>query len=489
MTSQGHDRTLLNWITIDRDQARPIYRQISDQLRGAILDGRLCAGSYLPASRVLAGDLGISRNTSMQVYDQLIAEGFLESRRGSGTRVSTTLRSKPAIGQAETRALFRTLPAHTQLQTQDLYLGEPPGCAFQPGIPAFDAFPRLTWARLLKRHALRADQFILDYAHAGGYMPLRQELAKYLTASRGVACAPEQILIVTSTRAAIMAVAALLWPRQSTVAVEDPGYLVAKRALSQAGHHLRLVILDRHGARVNDLIARPEGCVGVYLTPAHQWPTGVTLSASRRIALLDWAARTDAWVLEDDYDSEFRFDSPPVATLHSYGSGRVIHIGTFSKTLAPSLRTAYFVVPPEFAEQFNQQVFLHGVEPPLHVQAALADFLAEGHFARHIARMCKLYAKRRSLLIAALQDKFGDRLRLDVPAGGLQLIARLPGDVPASAIAKSAASQDLVARPMLAYQLERAPPNALHLGFAAVPEYQIAPLVARLHAAISHHFR
>jgi GntR family transcriptional regulator / MocR family aminotransferase len=487
-TRRLRSAVLLNWIGVDQARDLPFYRQVSDQLRTAILCGRLAPGTYLPASRALALDLGVSRITTLQAYDQLLAEGFLESRRGSGTRVATSLAEKPGVTESATQSLFQTAPVHTEVHLQELYDREPSGVAFQPGIPAYDAFPRLRWARLLQRHALRNDQFILDYAHIGGYAPLRHELAKYFNGSRGVTCTPEQILIVTSTRAAIEVAARILWPAGSIVAVENPGYVVAKRVLNAAGFGLRLVAVDGQGLRVEDFVSSSEGCVGAYVTPAHQWPTGVTLSASRRVALLDWAARRGAWILEDDYDSEFRFDSPPVGTLHSLGSGRVLYIGTFSKTLVPSIRTAYMVVPTDLIDTFMHAVYLHGLEPALHVQAALADFLGDGHFARHVAGMRKLYARRRALLVRALEDAFGDRLRLHCPAGGLQLIAYLPEGVSAPMVSRLAAEVDLVARPMSVYHLSGTAPEALHLGFAAVPEAEIEQKVARFRAAVSKCF-
>lgn len=483
-----HPSALLNWVSVDRAIDVPLFRQISDQLRSAIMSGDLASGAYLPASRSLAVELRVSRNTTLKAYDKLLAEGFLESRQGSGTRVARVLDERPTATRNETQALFRIVPEHTEVHIQEMYEGEPPGVTFQPGIPGFDAFPRLLWSRLLRRHALRNDQFILDYAHIGGYAPLRLELAKYLNGSRGVACSPEQVIVVTSTRAAIVAVARTLWKPGATVAVEDPGYTVAMRVLSAAGIRLRLVPVDERGVRVQDFVTNENACAGVYLTPAHQWPMGVTLSAERRMDLLDWAERAGAWILEDDYDSEFRFDSPPVAPLHASGTGRVIYIGTFSKTLVPSIRTAYLVVPTDLVHRFERTVYQHGVEPALHVQAALADLISDGHFARHIVLMRKLYKKRRAILVDALHEVFQDRLDLTCPAGGLQIIAHLPDSVPALRFAQEAAEADLVARPMAAYQVHGKAPNAVHLGFAAVPEADIESGVRRLHEAVSSCF-
>jgi GntR family transcriptional regulator/MocR family aminotransferase len=472
---------LLNWIRVDRRSQAPLYRQVADQIRHALLAGRIGSGELLPASRALALDLGVSRITTLQAYDQLTAEGFLETRQGSGTRVAIALAQKPLVRSNASCEPFRS-------QNLQQLFSEPDSVEFQPGIPAFDAFPRLRWSRLLQRHGSRNDPSILDYAHVGGYAPLRQELAKYLAGSRGVDCRPEQVIVVTCTRAAVAATCSLLWGPGTEVAVEDPGYKVVQRVLLAAGHRLRHVAVDAHGMQVDELLTGSDPCVGAYVTAAHQWPTGVTLAAERRIALLDWAARTGAWIIEDDYDSEFRFDSPPVATLHSFGSGRVVYVGTFSKTLVPSIRTAYLVVPPEAVGSFERQVFKQGLEPPLHVQAALADFLAEGDFCRHVARMRKLYAQRRDLLVRALRRVFDGRLAVDCPPGGLQLIAMLPERVADVAVSRRAAEAGIVARPLSNWHVHQPAPNALQLGFAAVPEHRIEPAVSRLHDAISDLF-
>lgn len=468
---------LLNWVRLDRRSEVALYRQIADQVRGALVSGRIAPGVRLPASRVLAADLGVSRITTVQAYDQLIAEGFLETRRGGGTHVAPGLVARPPAPAARPLA-----PVHLQEM-----FDEPAGLAFQPGIPAFDAFPRARWSRLLQRHAARDDPNLLDYAHIGGYAPLRQEIARYLGGSRGVACHPKQVIVVSSTRAAVAAIASVLLPEPSTVAVEDPGYLVIQRLFAAMGHRLRHVRVDGHGMRVEDL-AGGDACACAYVTPAHHWPTGCTLVAERRLALLDWAERTGAWLIEDDYDSEFRFDSPPVATLHSLGSGRVVYVGTFSKTLVPSVRTAYVVVPPHAADAFERAVFQLGIEPALHVQAAIADFLAEGDFPRHIARMRKLYASRRAALADALETAFGGRIAVHRPPGGLQLLAILPDGVRDVAVSARAAAVDVVARPLSTWQVAAPVPNALQLGFAALPEPVIASAVTRFHAAVADLF-
>lgn len=477
----SRQRALLNWISVERGSTLPLYRQIADQIRHAVIAGQIDPGDLLPASRTLARDLKVSRITTLQAYEQLIAEGFLEAHQGAGTRVARALAKKPLPELAASYRPFRS--EHLQE-----FFDEPQSVEFQPGIPALDNFPRLRWSRLLQRHAMRSDPTLLDYAHIGGYAPLRQEIAKYLNGSRGVACHPKQVIVVTSTRAAVSVTCAVLWPAGSMIAVEDPGYQVIQRILLAAGHELCHIPVDARGLQTHMLPDVSKQCAGAYVTPTHHWPTGRTLSAERRLELLDWARQSDAWVIEDDYDSEFRFDSPPVTTVHSLDRGRVIYIGTFSKTMAPSIRTAYLVVPRDAASNFEREVFGMGIEPSLHIQAAIADFIREGDFSRHIARMRTVYARRRDLLVESLQETFGESLAVHCPPGGLQLVATLPDDVSDLEVSHRAADAGIVARPMSNWAVTRPGPSALQLGFAAVPESKIASGVERLHAAISDMF-
>ena len=467
----------------------PVCRQIAGQLREAILRGRLRPGALLPASRTLAIDLGVSRTTSLHAYEQLVAEGFLEARRGSGTRISARLGSDDSVDEAFTRTFPGSGAAHHDAapERRDIFFDpEPPVAAFQPGIPAFDTFPRSRWARLLQRHGRRGDQFILDYAHPGGYGPLRQAIARYLVSSRGLQCSAEQLVIVSSARAAVSVACAVLLPPGSAAVVEDPGYNTGRSCLEAAGAAIVAVSVDGRGLRVDDPAMRAPAVRLVYTTPAHQWPTGVTLSAPRRLRLLEWAHRQNAWIIEDDYDSEFRYSSPPVATLHSLADGeRVVYVGTFSKTLVPSIRCAYLVVPRRRREVFAEAAFKRGCEPSLHVQAALSDFIDEGHFARYIVRMRKVYRRRRDRLASALRASFGGLVDIALPDGGLQLVASLPATLPAREVSVRAARADLVARDIAVYYRASPAPNALHLGFGAVTEGEIDGAVERLRDAVS----
>lgn len=482
-------RALLNWLVVDRASRRTLNRQICDQLREAILEGRLDGGITLPSTRGLAKDIGVSRITTLHAYEQLVAEGFLEASPGAGTRVSMHLGSGEFKDLNQARAQTRAFVVEDPLRyVSKLYGDRSANLAFQPGIPAFDRFPHLTWSKLLAKTALRQEPEMLDYAHIGGYGPLREEIAAYLQGSRGVECDPAQVIVVTSVRTAIAAVSAVLWNNTGLVAVEDPGYRIARVVLARNGHDVLPVPTDADGMQVSRLGAAARGCVGAYTTPAHHWPSGVTLSARRRAALLNWAVQSGAWIIEDDYDSEFRFDSPPLGTLYGMNSGRVVYVGTFSKTIAPSLRTAYLVVPKHSITAFEKFTYEAATEPALHVQAALSSFMAEGYFTRHIARMRKLYGKRRSLLVAALAETFGDRLSVHAPPGGLQITANLPERVPAKIFSAQAAQADLLARSTFVNFVDQPPDNALQLGFAAIPEADILPLVQRLDQATRHLF-
>lgn len=483
MTDFRRSGTLLDWLQIDRDKPEPLYRQIADQLRRAIIDGRLPPGAALPPTRDLAQRLGLARNTALQAYEVLMAEGCLLTVRGAGTTVAPLLAASGGDGLRRPALLLPPAAAMPQVLPPDAYAHEPPVLAFRPGIPAFDHFPRRIWGRLLNRQALNNHQSLLDYTHPGGSPALRAGLARYLTMSRGVSCGPEQVIIVSSTRAACTLLAQLLLSPGATVAVEDPGYLAVKRIMLASGRKLRLLPVDDHGARIDDLIADPQDCAATFLTPTHHWPTGATLSAARRLALLRWAAAGGAWIFEDDYDGIFHFDGAAPPTLYSLASSGVIFLGSFSKLLAPSIRCAWLVVPPGLVGLFETHCYRHGIEPPLHVQAALADFLNEGHFVRHLAAMRRVCADRRAMLADGLTRHFGGALTIRPRSGGLQVVADLPKGTSARAFSAAAGAAHLVARPLHAYQIAGPIPEMLQFGFAGVPEDQIDNAVARLRQA------
>jgi GntR family transcriptional regulator/MocR family aminotransferase len=477
----SRQRIVPDWISLKRRSSMPLYRQISDAILTAIVDGRFPPGAYLPSSRVLAGDLGISRVTVYTAYELLVAERLLETREGSGTRVSPDFGMHAQQDTDERRRPFLAPKAHDDQSPVFLLPTETPVLQFQPGIPAFDTFPRQIWSRLLRRHGLRADPAMLDYGHAGGYGLLRDMIARHVIAARGLACVAKQVIVVTSSRAAISLACSILAKSGDKAIVGDPGYNTSRLCIERMGLKTVPIPVDDDGLKVSKLTSSECDARILYVTPTHHWPTGVSLSPARRHILLKWAKERDAWILEDDYDSEFHFDGPAPLPLQRDDAGeRVIFLGTFSKALVPSIRCAYLVVPKALAETFEEQSALMGVEPALHVQAALADFIKDGSFAHYIQNMRKVYRRRRDKLERALANSLAGTIRVRHPAGGLQLVADLPDHILADEVGERGARINMCLRPMSVYSVNGSPVNALHLGFAPVPEPDIAPAVRRL---------
>lgn len=491
-------RLLLDWIALDGDGALPLYRQLYTQLRTAVISGRLEAGSLMPSSRLLAHELGVSRNTVLNAYDQLAAEGYLETNEASATKVSR-LSMEASAGTAKSSAPPMPTPEVFDIETMPVdsprwralrgntpSLDLPESVAFAPGVPAFDQFPTKTWARLIAQHVHRMQPDMADNDdHVGGYGPLREALTSYLRASRMVACQSDQVLVVSSARAGLDLICRVLADPRSTALVEEPGYNSAKTTIQAAGVPIVAVPVDDEGIRI-DLgeLSSPNARLA-YVTPSHQWPTGVSLSAGRRQELLRWAERRNAWIVEDDYDSEFRYAGQPLATLQGLDGGhRVIYLGTFSKVMFPSLRTGYIVVPKSLVTMFRKALYYAGQEPPLHIQAAIADFIVEGHFAAHIRRMRRVYKRRQSALVDELIRHIGRRISVERPPGGMQMALRLPDEYRAKAVSRAAASAGIHVRPLSLYAITQPAPNALHLGFAAVPDRSIAPAAELLANAI-----
>jgi GntR family transcriptional regulator/MocR family aminotransferase len=485
-------RLLLDWIVLDRRAPLPLFRQLYLQLRAATMSGRLPGGSLLPSSRMLSRELGVSRNTVLDAYDQLIGERYLETSEGSATTVVHlalhTAHPAATAGEAVDAAPMPVMSKRgLALQSSSgRHFDLPDVVAFAPGVPAFDEFPVKTWVRLLSLQAHRMQPDMADNdAHVGGYGPLREELSSYLRLSRMVACQSDQVFVVSSARAGLDLICRLIADPGTSCLMEEPGYNAAKNVMRAAGLEIVPVPVDAEGLRI-DLGegSAPEARLA-FVTPSHQWPTGVSLSANRRQRLLDWAERRNAWVVEDDYDSEFRFDSPPLATLQGLDGGRrVFYTGTFSKVLFPSLRTAYVVVPRPLISAFRQAVYFAGQEPALHIQAALADFISEGHFSAHVRRMRRVYKRRQSIFVEALVRGLGSQIPVVRPPGGMQMSLILPKEYKAEEVSLSAAAAGLHARPLAIYASTDAAPNALHLGYAAIPDRRIEPATEALAAAI-----
>jgi GntR family transcriptional regulator/MocR family aminotransferase len=404
---------------LDPAAAEPYYRQIYERFRNAISSGLLKPGDRIPAARALAKELGLARGTIEAAYSLLVAEGYIQARGQAGTIVAPGLKPQTPVAIPEP-------PLDKRISS----IGFRPDSIlpFQMGLPALDEFPRKIWARLGAR-CVRAMQ-PSDMAHPSVYgLPkLRAEIAAYLQVSRGINCAASQVFVTSGYRHTIELIGLALLKAGDRVWLEDPGYPPTRELLAHMQIAAVPVRVDQEGMVVSEGIKSAPRARAAVVTPAHQSPLGVSLSLPRRQALLDWAGRHNAWIVEDDYDGEYRYVSRPLPALKSLDrDGRVLYAGTFSKVLFPSIRLAYLVVPESQVERFEQIIQTFAGGSPELTQAIVTAFITEGHFARHIQRMRRLYAERREATSAGLQSVLGQHVRIDAQPGGMHLILRLQG--------------------------------------------------------------
>jgi GntR family transcriptional regulator/MocR family aminotransferase len=471
-------------IEIDRHQALPVYMQICERFKSAIAAGHLKPGDRVPALRGLATQLNTARGTVEMAYDILVDEGYLQMRGAAGTFVSSSLpasATKPAARKGRERV---DVPRAKQ-SAADLGHDAKP---LRPGLPALDAFPRKVWSRIVAHRARIVDIASLTYPDPAGYGPLRERIATYLGLSRGVECAPEQVFVTSGYRASLELILRSLAKADDSAWFEDPGYFLARSFLTEAGLKLVPVPIDRDGLDAETGTALDPHARFAIVTPAHQSPLGVTLSLARRMKLLDWAERAGSWIVEDDYDSEFRYAGRPLPALKSLDvNDRVIYCGTFSKVLFPGLRLSYVVAPERAIARFEQLTRSMNAGPPHLLQAAVADFMAQGHFARHLKRMRALYAERRELFAQALEKAFGSRARIELPSGGMHLLmlfdADKQGPVDDLAIAARARDSGLAVSGLSSWYLGARTKRTLRgmvLGFANVADAAEAARLARM---------
>jgi GntR family transcriptional regulator/MocR family aminotransferase len=410
------------WLQLDGDGS--LYRQTYRALRAAILDGRLPSGVRLPSSRTLAREAKLARNTVLQAYEQLVAEGYAVSRRGAGTFVASELPealARPADPDSDAgRERLEAAPlsaygerAMRHLPRRVTWGRRPPTPRydFRYGDPAYDDFPHATWCRLLARRARRASERHLSYSSPGGAPELRETLASYLARTRGVACQPDDVLVTYGTQQAIDLTARVLIDSGDPAVVEEPGYLGIRNALEIAGAEVIGVPVDDEGLPPDALEGRAAKLVCV--TPSHQFPLGGVMPLARRVALLDRAGRTGAFVLEDDYDGEFRYDGRPLESLQALDrSGRVLYAGTVSKVMFPALRIGYLVMPPSLREALLAAKAFADTGTAHLEQRVLADFIREGFFERHLRRARVRNASRRAALLRALDSELGDAVEV-----------------------------------------------------------------------------
>ena len=479
-------RGILPLLALDRSSTKPLHRQVYDGYRARILAQDLHPGQSVPSTRELARALQVSRITVLNAYAQLLAEGYFEARVGAGTFISTSLPDRlpfrPETAANEARpgprrfaALAATIPLH---QPAPWVTGRG---AFNVGQPALDAFPFRVWSDLMSNYARSLQVSALQYGESMGLLELREAIATYLRTARAVHCEAEQVMIVSGSQQALdIATRALLDPGVP-VWVEEPGYWVIHDVLKGAGCRAVPVAVDAEGLDVSAGIRSCRKARAVFVAPSHQYPLGVTMSASRRLQLLEWAQSAGSWIIEDDYDSEYRYDSMPIASLQGLDRHeRVIYIGTFSKVLFPSLRLGYVVIPRDLLQLFKNVRHAMDLCPSHTLQAVLTQFIREGHFSRHLRRMRMLYGERRRALVDALQDEFGSRLTILGAEAGMHLTVEIAGGIDDRAVAMRAVAKKLWLWPLSPAYVGDAPRQGFILGFGNTTVAEIPEAVQRM---------
>ncbi|TAM32189.1 MAG: PLP-dependent aminotransferase family protein [Paraburkholderia sp.] len=496
---------LSDWLSaqLDKDSAEPAYRQLLQLMQQAILTGRLAPGTKLPSSRTLALDLGVARNTVLHVYDQLSAEGYVISSTGSGTYVADTRPDSAAVGLrppagANASAEAGSTPAGAACPRGDMSvrgqrLIDEAGVsakqwgAFMPGVPDVAEFPSRTWSRLQSRLWRSASHDLLTYAPGGGYRPLRRALSDYLRVARSVRCSPDQIIITTGIHQSMDLAVRLLADVGDRAWVEEPCYWGARSVLQSSGLKLAPIPIDDEGLNPGeaDLCEPPRIAL---VTPSHQYPLGMVMSLARRRMLLEYARQHKVWIIEDDYDSEFRYGSRPIASLQGLDNAdRVIYVGSLGKMLFPGLRIGYMVVPERLAATFRTGVAELYREGQLMQQAVLAEFIMDGYLTSHVRRMRTLYGERRQLLIDAVTRHFGDALPVMGDEAGLHFVLGLPAHCDDRAVTADALNNGVIVRPLASYYSRTQERKGILTGYACVPHEQIAPAFATLARVIEEH--
>lgn len=484
----------------------PLHRQIYEEVRRGILSGRLARGKRVPSTREMAKQVGVARATVSMAYDYLLGEGYFETYRGSGTYVSRHLPDELTDAQDVVDELAEQLPERTaplprrrqlsrygsSLQLKD-WIGFPeeePEIQFTFGRPDLSEFPMRIWSQLLSRHCRQRNLSLLDCpTKAGGFEPLRVAIAGYLARARAVICDPEQVIVVNGSQQALDLVTRVLVDPGDLVGIEEPGYVGAQRAFQAQGANLSPIFVDSNGIKTDYLKSRfdvstPESLKVLYVTPSHQYPTGVSLSLPRRLDLLAWASRTGTIIIEDDYDSEYRYKGKPFPALAGIDSGAsVIYVGTFSKVLLPALRLGYLVVPKDLVDVFSRAKWLADRHSPLIQQQVLADFILEGHLERHIRRMRSIYSDRRKLMIEVLQGLFEKDVTIYGDNAGINMLVRLNIKVSDSELVTRAKSLGVGISSTKNMYLGDAPEGEFLLNYGGMSEQTIIEGLTRLRAA------
>ncbi|GIN98994.1 GntR family transcriptional regulator [Siminovitchia terrae] len=463
------------WIPIDRKRDIPFVRQIYIQIRTQILRGDLPAGERLPSTRQLSNELQVSRNVILEAYEQLIAEGYIEARQGSGTYVA----------EGTYLQQVHNVKCDTGFQDDASTGAEKDMINFRSGIPDLRLFPRKTWAKLSYDVCHDISHNILSYGNPEGRPELRHALSRYLVKSRGVHCQPHQLVITSGATQALTLVAKLVLSAGDKVILEDPITNDIQTIFSSPGSLLHPIPVDEYGMRT-ELIAPDINPKCIFVTPSHQFPLGSTLPIQRRIQLIQYARATGCYIVEDDYDSEFRYEGSPISSLQGLDPDHVIYIGSFSKILSPALRLGYLILPPRLIEQCRKLKWFSDLHTPSLEQIILGRFIEEGYLERHILKMKKVYKKRRDHLVDLLINHFSHEVRVFGHSTGLHLIAEFKDKIFTEELLKKILHAGVHVYPVEDHTIQKGKhQNRIILGYGHLCEEDIEEGIRRLNMCLS----
>jgi GntR family transcriptional regulator / MocR family aminotransferase len=480
--SKTASEILLADIKVNRNAAVPIYHQLYEQFRAMILGKRLRSGNRLPSSRILARQIGVSRVVVTQSFEQLIAEGYLIGKTGSGTFVADMIPDYLTL--AKKSNTVSSVLSHMQFNLGSDYLpieilarnsNKENVLPFQTGSPSFDNFPYKIWQQVGNKVLKKFKTFNLGYDDALGYWPLRQEIANYLRQARAVKCEADQVIVVTGSQQGLNLVTDCLLKKGDTVWMEDPGYHGAKFSFLNRGIKIHPLPIEKDGMNTVSAMKDCKEAKLVYTTPSHQFPLGGTLSLAKRLQLLNWAKRKNMWILEDDYDSEYRYEGRPLSSLQGLDTaGCVIYSGTFSKVLYPGLRLAYLIAPSlEMVNEFKKVKAMLDRQSPILDQIILSKFISEGHFFRHLRKMRILYFERQQILLGLAKDLVGNYLTIEPSAAGMNLTGYISSTINLQKFKMEIKKNNIIVPFIKDYAIETFNPRAIMLGYTAFSKYKI----------------
>jgi len=480
----------LSGLAVDRNSTVSIFRQLDAAFRRLILGGTLVAGQKLPSTRDLSRELGVSRITVKSVYEQLVAEGYAQAKTGSGTFIAEGLefetfpdtRSTPSTAEViefvpDSRAL--------KIMSTKASIRHGETAPFRPGVPALDLFPFKLWQKFLLDAATSGERHNLSYGEVNGSLALRKSVARHLADARGMQVDPDQVVITSGAQAAFVQIAFVLLNRGDTVWYENPGHIAGRDVMQIMGADIRPVPIDNEGLDLNFAIENYATPSLIFATPSHQQPLGTTMSLTRRLALLKYANHNDSWIIEDDYDSEFRYRGRPLPALGALNnSGRVLYVGTFSKSLSAAIRVGYLVVPPGLVDAFAKAGTLLGNSASTVVENALSRFMDEGRFVEHVRKMRRIYRARRDILHGCLIEDCADFLEPQTTDAGMHIVAWLKNGLDDNRVHQALLEAGIESLPLSAYSVEPLVRPAIVLGFSCATERRIPALVNRMSDAL-----